>query len=413
MATEKNHNGAVVIDRLALSRAQHLKSRDNRPKSVSDDENDAISDWSDSDLECSPLSDFESTSNVDGTTDGNYYGIPFDVDDDPIVEKLPTVPELLRNVSRLTETPLPMIIGSRTSTRMSFTNETEKSNQQQQTQEQISNVISRKPPIQPRKQPQTPLLPGRRIQSRQVSPSRSVMNSHVLPQSTNPSCNNKTVTPSPTRLYVRRVTTSTNTSSNPLSTKESPLSSHSSLHTNNENHNHQRHIAASPNFSQTSTTPGLASRIYEIKKLYVDDYDYGRLSNVSAIKSTPSRSRQKWGTIVHPPFPLGYQQIAPEQLTQAVERLASPVRCRDRHKPSQTSSKRYLSVEETEALVMKTNHVFFLLFLFIFQISRLTNVKPIRSPDQYWPTHNQSRPVKTLSNALKTNNNWKGVGISA
>ena len=37
----------------------------------------------------------------------------------------------------------------------------------------------------------------------------------------------------------------------------------------------------------------------------------------------------------------------------------------------------------------------------------------MRSPDQYWPVQRQSRPVKNLTNALKTSNNWKGVGISA
>jgi hypothetical protein len=37
----------------------------------------------------------------------------------------------------------------------------------------------------------------------------------------------------------------------------------------------------------------------------------------------------------------------------------------------------------------------------------------MRSTDQYWPIHRQSSPVKSFSNALKTNTNWKGVGISA
>ena len=52
------------IDHLALKRAQHLESRDHRRKSISDEEpEDPISDWSESDRECSPLSDVEWTSN--------------------------------------------------------------------------------------------------------------------------------------------------------------------------------------------------------------------------------------------------------------------------------------------------------------------------------------------------------------
>ncbi|CAF0825861.1 unnamed protein product [Adineta steineri] len=394
MSTEINHNGTDVTDRIALSRAQHLKSRTNRPRSISDDETDAISDWSESDLECSPVSDIDSTSNNDEITDYHYHNIPFDDDGGPIDERLPREPILLENILRLNETPLPVINGSPTNSRTSFSCEVGKPKQQEQ--QQSSNVNIEKSPIQTRKQLQTPLLPARRIQSKQVSPRQSTANSHVLPQTPNLSYNRKTITANSSRLYLRRGTTSTNISSNTQSTKESTLSSSSSLHSNDDNHSHQRHISTSPISSQTSTSHGVLSRIYEVKKVYVDGYDYGRLSDVSAVKTIPPRSRQKWGTIVHPPFPLGYQQITSEQLTHAVERLASPVRCRDRHTPVQSSSKRYLSVEETEAL-----------------INRLTKVKPIRSTDQYWPIQHQSRPVKNISNALKTNNNWKGVGISA
>jgi hypothetical protein len=356
MATEIIHNDTIVIDRLALSRAQHLKSRDNRPKSVSDEEIDAISDWSESDRECCPLSDFESTSNVDGTNGNNHYDIPFDDDDDnddnddddgEIDGRLPIERTLLENILSLNETPLPIINDSTTSTRISFSSDTEKSKRQH---EQISNIITKKTPIQIRKHSQPPLLPGRRIQSKEISPHRSTTNSHILSQSTNFSRNRKTITSSPSRFYLRREPTSVHINLNTPVIKESILSPNSSFHSNDDNQNNQRHIA-SPNLSQTSTINGLVPRVYEIKKLFVDDYDYGRLTDVSTVKTIPPRNRQKWGTIVHPPFPLGYQQIPPEQVTQAVERLTSPVRCRERHTPIQTPSKRYLSVEETDALV--------------------------------------------------------------
>jgi hypothetical protein len=355
MEAEVIHDETAVIDRVALSRAQHLKFRDNRPKSVSDDEVDAISDWSESDRECCPLSDFESTSNVDGTNgNNNHYDIPFDDDDndDPNDETLPIETTLLENGLCSNETPLPIVNDSTTSTRISFSSDIEKSKQQQQqeqqTQEQISNIITKKPPIQTRKQSQPPLLPARRIQTKEISPRRSTTNTHILSQTNNLSRNNrKTIIPSPSRFYLRRETTLTSLNT-PLP-KETTLSPNSSFHSNDDN---QRHIS-SPNLSQTSTTNGLVPRVYELKKLFVDDYDYGRLTDVSTVKTIQSRSRQKWGTIVHPPFPLGYQQITAEQLTQAVERLTSPVRCRDRHTPIQTPSKRYLSVEETDALVKK------------------------------------------------------------
>ena len=353
MANEIISDETVVLDRLALSRAQHLKSRDNRPKSVSDDEIDAISDWSESDRECCPLSDFESTSNVDGTNGNTRYDIPFD-DDDEIDEQLP-----MGNIRQLNETPLPMTNDSTTSTRISFSSDLDKS--KQQNVEQSSNVITKKPPIQIQKQSQAALLPARRIPSKDISPRRSItVNSHVLPQSSNLTRNRKTVTANSSRFYLRRETTLT---------KEFTLSPNSSFNSHDDNSNPQRHIV-SPNLSQTSAANGLVPRVYEMKKLFVDDYDYGRLTDVTALKPIPPRNRQKWGTIVHPPFPLGYQQITPEQVTQAVERLSSPVRCRDRHTPVQTPSKRYLSVEETDALVMRDVqllwHFFFFFFFTIF-----------------------------------------------
>ncbi|CAF4202898.1 unnamed protein product, partial [Rotaria magnacalcarata] len=115
----------------------------------------------------------------------------------------------------------------------------------------------------------------------------------------------------------------TTSSNNPL-TKDSTVSSTYSFQSHDDTHN-QRHII-SPNFSQASVP-----RAYEIKKVFVDDYDYGRLTDISSIRPSRPLSRQKWGTIVHPPFPLGYQHVPPEKITRTVERLANSARCRDRH----------------------------------------------------------------------------------
>jgi len=331
--TGNSSNASTTIDRLALSRAQHFQSRENRPKSVSDDEVDAVSDWSDSDRECCPLSDFESTSNPDGNRD--YYDIPFTKDN--IFLKENSHSNLLH-----AETPLPIIDDSTTSTQISFTNENEKSRQNLNKKPSITS-------IQLRKQIQPPLLPARRFPTKTILPNRSRKDSQLSYTSSY----RKT---SPTRFYLRRETTSTSINSNTHLIKDSRLSPNNSFHSHDDNQN-QRQII-SPNLSQTSVP-----RAYEIKKIFVDDYDYGRLTDLSSTRPPRSPSRQKWGTIVHPPFPLGYQHITSEQVTQAVERLSSPVRCRDRHTPMQTPSKRYLSVEETDALV--NNEFFFLFVMFL------------------------------------------------
>jgi hypothetical protein len=308
----QDYSNVSTMDRLALSRAQHFRSRENRPKSVSDDEVDAVSDWSDSDRECCPLSDFETISNDDINED--YNDIPFDEDN---------------TLLHIPETPLPIIYDSTTSTRISFTNENEKSKQQSDKKPSISSILNRK-------QSQAPLLPARRIQAKEVTPNHSRTNSQFSYISR---YNKTTTTPISTRLCSRRETISTTNTSSTHSTKDSRLS-------NSSFHVHDQRQSVSPSFSQT-----LVPRAYEIKKIFVDDYDYGRLTEPSAIRQPRPPSRQKWGTIVHPPFPLGYQHIAPEQVTQAVERLSSPARCRDRHTPIQTPTKRYLSIEETDALV--------------------------------------------------------------
>ncbi|CAF2525289.1 unnamed protein product [Rotaria sp. Silwood2] len=369
----RDYANVSATDRLALSRAQHLQLREIRPKSISDDEIDAISDWSDSDRECCPLSDFETTSNNEKETDGNENH-----NRNKLLEEIShsNSPLLSRNRLHVTEIPYSIIDNSTTSTRISFTNEIEKSKEQITKNTSVNSV-------QLRKQSQQPLLPARRIETKQVSPrcpsTRSIITSQLLYTSRN----NKKIMPNPTRVYLRRETTSTTISLNTNLTKDSAVSSIYSFQSHDENQNHRQII--SPNLSQTSVP-----RAYEMKKIFVDDYDYGRLTDISSSRSSRPCSRQKWGTIVHPPFPLGYQHIAPEQITRAVERLSSPVRCRDRHTRLETPSKRYLSTGETDALV-----------------NRLNKVKTIRTPDQYWPVQEQSRTVKTL------NNNWKGCGISA
>lgn len=341
-------NGSA-IDRLALGRAQHLQSRDTRPKSVSDDEVDgSISDWSDSDRECCPLSDIDCTSNVDESNDTHLYDIPFEVEQK---ENKPPVQIAHFNMTRSTAThqlnipptPVPIISDSTTSTRISFNNELEKPKQLYVKRAQNTAAPSRK-------QSQAPLLPGRRIQTKPTALRRpSIYSTTTNSQSSYSSRPAKPMTLSPSRLQIRRETTSTAISHHSHLTKDSRLSPNSSIHSHDkslcDDLNHQRRNI-SPNLSQSSVP-----RVYEIKKLFTDETDYGRLTENASTRAATVRGRQKWGTIVHPPFPLGYQHIAPEQVSQAVERLASPVRCRDRHVAVQSPSKRYLSVEETDALV--------------------------------------------------------------
>ncbi|CAF3320235.1 unnamed protein product [Rotaria socialis] len=368
-------------DRLALSRAQHLQLRDTRPKSVSDDETDAVLDWSDSDRECCPLSDFETTSNNDETECNEaVYDKQFHENNNRnelSQDTCPsTIPSFTKNQINVTETPYSMIDDSTTSTRISFSSEIEKPRTQ---------FIKNTPvnAAQLRRQLQPPLLPARRIQKEQVSPCCLSTTSVINSQLSYTYRNRKTVSRNSTRLYLHRENTSITASLNNPLAKDSTVSSTYSFQSHDDTHN-QRHML-SPNFSQTSVP-----RVYEIKKVFVDDYDYGRLTDISSIRPSRPLSRQKWGTIVHPPFPLGYQHVPPEKITRTVERLASSARCRDRHTGIEAPSKRYLSTEQTEAL-----------------ISRLNKVKTIRSSDHCWPVQRQSRTVKTL------NNNWKGFGISA
>jgi hypothetical protein len=347
----REYTNVSTIDRLALSRAQHFQSRENRPKSISDDEDRSISDWSDSDRECDVLSDFESTTDIrENNGDRHFYDVPFDEDNKENKFSQLNIPFLSTNDFRVGQIPLTYVDDSTTSTQVSFPIEAEKSKQQFGRKTSISSIRSGKPP-------QPPLLPARRIQAKQISPYHSVARSNTNIQLSSPLRNPKpTITPTPTRPYLHRENTSSSINFNSQLT-DSMVSSHNLFY--NHDNNLNRRQATSPSSSQASIP-----RAYEIKKIFVDDYDYGRLTDSSSIRPSQSRSRQKWGTIVHPPFPLGYQHIAHEQVTQAVERLASPLRCRDRHTHIPTSSKRYLSVEETDALVK--NEVIVVLCLIFF-----------------------------------------------
>ena len=352
------------IDRLALGRALHLQSRDGRPKSVSDDEVDAISDWSDSDRECCSISDFETASI---TNKENNAFKPASSSTNASTSKVSQRPA----VSRATEID-------------------------KQRRRFVKKLSQNQPP------PHAALLPARRIQSKPtMSPQPSVR--IVTGSSPYHHHHHQSVSLSPTRLHIRRETTSTTLSSTILPTKDSALSSTSSARSVNKSPCDDLRAPVSPNLSQSSVP-----RVYEIKKVFVDDSTYGRLIDVASAKPASSRGRREWGTIMHPPFPLGYQHVTPEQVTQAVERLASPMRRRDRHVIIQNPSKRYLSVDETNALVtdaLLSTHVG--ISPLSLQINRLSKVKIIRSPDQYWSTAKPSRSPTAY------HSNWKGVGISA
>lgn len=337
------------MDRLAFSRAQHLQLKESRPKSISDDETDGALDWSDSDRECCPLSDFESISNNDETDrsrDFNYKSLDDNTIKNEISQKPSpsNMPLVSSDQLPVAEIPYSTIDDSTTSTRISFTSDMEKPKVQSAKTTPVNSM-------QLRRQPQTPLLPARHIPKNQMS-SRGVSTSSAinapLPYSLQ---NRKTTSKTPTRFYLHRENTSTIASLNTQLTKDSNVSSTYSFQSHDDNHNQRQMI--SPNFSQSSVP-----RAYEIKKIFIDDYDYGRLTDISSIRPSRPVSRQKWGTIVHPPFPLGYQHIAPNQITKVVERLANPARCRDRHTSIETPSKRYLSAEETDALV-RSNFIFF------------------------------------------------------
>ena len=346
-----DHRNVSPIDRVALSRAQHRQLRENRPKSISDDEIGAISDWSDSDRECCPLSDFESTSYIDDNED--IYDKSLEDHNNKIkVSKdiaHSNFPLLSTNLLNVNQAPYSISNNSATSTRISFAKECEGSKQK----------FIKKPPVnsvKSRKQYPSSLLPARRIQTTQTSPRRPSTRSTASSQTSYITHDHKTAPFNLTRLHSRRDTNSTSTSWNTHLTKSSTISLNYSFQSHDDNPN-QRQII-SPNLSQSSVP-----RVYEIKKIFVDDYDYGRLTDLTPTRPSPPRSRQKWGTIIHPPFPLGYQHIASEQLTRAVERLSNPVRCRDRHTCIETPSKRYLSAEETEALVR--NLLFFVPGIFV------------------------------------------------
>lgn len=314
----KDYAKVSTVDHLAASRAQHFHSRENRPRSICDDEIDAVSDWSDSDRECELLSDFGSIGgSYDNDPKTKYYNTPFDQENQS---------------PRANGTPLPNINDSSTNTQVSFVMEPEKP-KPRATKHATHNSTHA------RQQTHQPLLPARRVQTKEVAIPRP-LNRPLANASLSTA---KVVVPPQARFGFVRENTFNSTYNTRLGT-DSALSTYSILPAHDDPV-HQRQTA-SPSFSQASIP-----RAYEIRKIVVGEYDYGRLTDSSSSRAPLPRNRQKWGTIVHPPFPLGYQQVTSEQVTQVVERLASPVRSRERRTPVPISSKRYLSIEETDALV--------------------------------------------------------------
>jgi hypothetical protein len=323
-----------TADRLALSRAQHRQSRVNRPKSVSDDDDeiDGASDWSDSDRECCPLSDIESMPNMHGSMHEHVYATPFDTD--------PTNSRLQEELSHVDRTSSSMNNSSKSSAaiddhdyRVTHVDQLERSRPLF-----IKNTRMRGAQIQ--NSSQMPLLPARRNQSKHLlTQSRSSSRSQAYSHQTSSS--------SLSRLHLCRGATSVNAGLTTTFTKDSRVSSHNSIDSHDKSFGDEQQRDLSPNSFQ----PSFASRVYEAKKVFVDDADYGRLTDTNNVRTLAPGSRQKWGTIIHPPFPLGYQHMTPEQVTQSVKRLASPIRRSDQHTTAQNPSKRCLSIDETEALV--------------------------------------------------------------
>ncbi|CAF1528238.1 unnamed protein product, partial [Didymodactylos carnosus] len=108
-SSTRNING--ISDRLALQRAQHFESRNRsiRPKSITSNED--ISDWSESDLECAPLSDYESSEPYSAVASNNYnYNnnnnnrsyIDDDIDDQ-IDDEIPNEVNLEKHVDKYKE----------------------------------------------------------------------------------------------------------------------------------------------------------------------------------------------------------------------------------------------------------------------------------------------------------------------
>jgi hypothetical protein len=345
MSNQMHDENRATIDRLALSRAQHFQSNYKRLTSISHNNNnnndhheqiESMSDWSESACESYSLSDFDLASNHDE--------IPMNISNDGLVDHDHDSYEKTTIESKLFE-HMPIVCETRA---YAATYDVHEDNRQLTYANDIERLHVR---VKPNSRRTTvlpaPLLPARRIQSKQSSNVHLSANTPVL-GSMHVQARSRKTTSSPYGLH--REITSTSTNSNQTLRHDSLASIPSRLSKNDDIHQSPLPVT-SPLPSHTSMSNACVSRIYELKKSFVDDYDYGRLTQSSAVKTIPERNRQKWGTIVHPPFPLGYQQVTSEQVTHVVQRLSSPVRTRDRRTPVQTPSKRYLSVEETDALV--------------------------------------------------------------
>ncbi|CAF0875948.1 unnamed protein product [Didymodactylos carnosus] len=446
-------------DRLALQRAQHFesRSRSTRPKSITSNED--ISDWSESDRECAPLSDYESSgpystvaSNSYNYNNNNNYNRSYidDDNDDQIDDEIPEEVSLEKKVDKYKEEILENIekpndnnLIVRTINNKEITNASISSLNVSKTKDNTNRKLPIKIPsiitdkkFQPQihrtstnvdfcvKQKLENKNNERKLKIRENDSKHSMTN--VL----------KTVNNTTRRSSIRSGVSLTNSQlydsseyhhktilnnrlqKNPLNEKLNKSSSRLLRRDRKDQRYHQHMkdttIIASPNSSflsheksmdgiqQQRTSPNYSlnstviaysqvPKAYELKKLIPDTYDWGRVTDTTTSERVPC-NRQKWGTIVHPPFPLGYQRATYEQVVDVVERLNSPMRCKHSHTPSQSPSKKYLSVEETDAL-----------------INRLTKVKSIRR-DEYYSKGNNMSTVKKMG-VLDTYA-WKSHGIT-
>ncbi|CAF1339959.1 unnamed protein product [Didymodactylos carnosus] len=399
------------VDRLAVQRARHLELRDvraSRPKSVTDNEdNDNISDWSESDRECCPLSDYESSgpysTGISITTKFNYN----DDIDDQIDDEIP-VSKLDDDDNDIKEEEIPDKSEEKTVTDMSLTSKNDevnntsitphltlksfsrennfKANSNKKLPQRNEYIITRSSTIvdcyhrKPKTEMNEPKLRTRENTEHSFSDKRSITNAlktNVRRSSVRSSisiANSQIFDFDHHKIPPNRLSQNLLHNNTRLLRRDTAIQDQNkrfryhnqtlkeTISPNNSFQSNDKTIVdetikerASPNFSLNSTVieySRIPTRAYELKRLMVDDW--GRLTDTTNIQRVPSR------TIVHPPFPLGYQRATHEQVVDVVERLNSPVRCRLSHTPSQSPTKKYLSIEETDALINRLTKVRFL-----------------------------------------------------
>ncbi|CAF0812550.1 unnamed protein product [Didymodactylos carnosus] len=446
------------IDRLALQRAKHFESRTyttTRSKSITSNED--ISDWSESDRECAPLSDYESNGPYFNVISDNYNSNSKsyidDDTDDQIEDEIPVDISLVKqdeDYKEAEEEEQQEILendGQTNTNNMTFSTDnneeistlsivslnvpvTKEDDSCRKLPIRIQSTTTNKKILSQMNRTSTSVdfyvkrklennhSNERKLRTRENGSNRSIRtelktaNSGVHHSSirSSVSLTNSQLFDSSdhhyktmlnNRLQNRLLNEKLNNNSSRLlkrdmkfqRTKEtSTMSPNSSFQSQEKLVDDVRQGRASPNYSLNSTVIDYSRvpRAYELKKLFPDTYDWGRVTNPTK-RERISCNRQKWGTIVHPPFPLGYQRATHEQVVDVVGRLNSPTRCKHPHRPSQSLSKKYLSVEETDAL-----------------IDRLTKVKSIRT-DQYYSKGNNVGNVKKIG--VLNSYAWKSYGI--